>query len=225
MVDKIVDGIRLDRMIIQSFQTGRTGKQDVMTVFQKQVQQDPDGPESAGRATEAFFETYGLRMLGSIRRIIHAVDVHSRRLNSKHRITEPQMICLYWISRHGPLTISALAAKADLGASTIIGIIDRLEDKGLATRRRCRQDRRKVFIEATEQGAELTSKIPMMFEDQLLQSFSRLNPQEMEELAVALDKVAQLISPGLKTPDKGVFLETKMPISGDEIENKRKDES
>lgn len=162
---------------------------------------------------EAFFETFGLRMLGAIRRIIHSVDVHSRRLNVTHKITEPQMTCLYWISRHGPLTISALAEKADLGASTIIGIIDRLEDKGLATRCRSREDRRKVFIEATEKGAELANKIPSMFEEQWLRSFSRLPPEEMAELADALDRAARLMSPGLKTPDREILIEAKSPLT------------
>ena len=37
---------------------------------------------------------YDLRVFQSLRRIIRAVDLHSRKLSAQHRITGPQLMCL-----------------------------------------------------------------------------------------------------------------------------------
>ncbi|WP_218011095.1 MarR family transcriptional regulator [Herbidospora mongoliensis] len=54
--------------------------------------------------------------------------------------------CLYLISRHGPMTPSALAKLTGLHPATMTGVLDRLEKSGWIARERDPQDRRAVLI-------------------------------------------------------------------------------
>jgi len=58
------------------------------------------------------------------------------------------MDCLDLISRHGPLSPSALARRAGLHPATMTGILDRLERAGWITRERDPADRRAVAVRA-----------------------------------------------------------------------------
>jgi len=64
--------------------------------------------------------------------------------------------CLDLISRHGPLSPSALARRAGLHPATITGILDRLERGGWVARDRDQADRRAVRVRALRgRGAEV----------------------------------------------------------------------
>jgi DNA-binding MarR family transcriptional regulator len=64
--------------------------------------------------------------------------------------------CLDLVSRHGPLSPSALAKRAGLHPATMTGILDRLERDGWVARERDPSDRRAVLVRARrERGAEI----------------------------------------------------------------------
>nr|NIO42849.1 hypothetical protein [Burkholderiales bacterium] len=48
-------------------------------------------------------ERVDLRVLSAIRRIIHSVDLYSRELASKTRITAPQLVCLITLAKQGAM--------------------------------------------------------------------------------------------------------------------------
>jgi len=141
-----------------------------------------------------FFEMCGYRVLKALRRIIRAVDIHSRKLNSEFNVTIPQMICLYVIARSEGITQSALAAEVDLGPSTITGVIDRLEAKGLVTRMRQSPDRRKVLLQVTERGHEVTKSAPALLQDRLAQSLRKQSELEQATIALSLERVVEMMN-------------------------------
>ena len=64
--------------------------------------------------------------------------------------------CLDLISRHGPLSPSALARRAGLHPATLTGILDRLERGGWISRARDPADRRGVLLRVERaRGADL----------------------------------------------------------------------
>jgi hypothetical protein len=65
------------------------------------------------------------RILAALRRIVHAIDLHSRRLVSECEITAPQLVCLHMLAAEGELTSRALAAKVHVNPSTLVGIDQR----------------------------------------------------------------------------------------------------
>jgi DNA-binding MarR family transcriptional regulator len=56
--------------------------------------------------------------------------------------------CLELITRHGPLSPSAVARRTGLHAATVTGILDRLERNGWVARERDTVDRRGVVVRA-----------------------------------------------------------------------------
>lgn len=133
------------------------------------------------------------RIIHALRRIMHAADVHSSRLNHLFRITGPQITCLDAIVKEGQVTQSALGAGVSLGLSTINGIIDRLEGKGLVTRRRDTADRRRVFVSATDAGRDMVAKAPSPLPTQLGNALADLPFEEQQDIAEAFERVMNLM--------------------------------
>lgn len=65
----------------------------------------------------------------AVRKIMQQMDYHSRKLNKHYGLTVPQVICLYEIYENGMMTISSLSKRVYLSMSTLVGVIDRLEEK------------------------------------------------------------------------------------------------
>jgi len=137
--------------------------------------------------------SYDLRILQALRRIIRAVDIHSRRLSTQHKITGPQLACLLTIKEHSPLTSANLAKKVYLSPSTVVGIIDRLEDKKLVERKRDSKDRRQVYIYITKAGRVLIAAAPSLLQDTLSTSLIELPEIEQVVITSSLEKLVDLM--------------------------------
>ena len=138
-------------------------------------------------------ERYDLRVLQSLRRVIRAIDMYSRKLLSVHKITNPQLICLQEIATHKKITTGRLAKEVHLSASTVIGILDRLQGKGLVYRERDLKDRRKVFVMLTDEGRKLLNNTPSLLQDTLASAMNDLPAIEQRAIAESLDKVIEMM--------------------------------
>ena len=136
---------------------------------------------------------YDLRVFRALRRIIRAVDLHSRQLLGQHKITAPQLVCLLAIGERQPVTPSAIAYHVHLSASTVIGILDRLEAKGLVRRERDLKDRRLVQVSLTEAGMALTASAPSLLQDTLAQAMERLPQSEQATIAQSLERIVEMM--------------------------------
>lgn len=133
------------------------------------------------------------RILRSIRRIIRAVDVHSRKLSGTFQLTTPQLITLLCIVDEGPVSLSHISKRVNLSSSTIVGILDRLEAKGLVLRERSQIDRRLVFVHATKKGTTVARSAPSPLQDELLSRLNALPESEQLQLATALERIVELM--------------------------------
>ena len=157
---------------------------------------DPDRPETEpGRPVrkDTFATQYDLRILQAFRRIIRAVDLDSKRLAGEHDITGPQLVCLRSLVDLGPVSSSQLAQAVHLSLSTVVGILDRLEKKGLVLRSRDATDRRVVHAVATAAGAELLERAPSPLHQKLGAGLRALPELEQTNIALVLERVLELI--------------------------------
>ncbi len=136
---------------------------------------------------------YQLQILQSLRRIIRAVDIHSRQLKQKCNITAPQLVCLLTIVAKEILTVANLAKEIHLSPSTVVGILDRLEEKGLVTRNRDSKDRRVVKVTATAKGMEFAQTAPSPLQDKLGNSLSQLSVLEQSTISLSLTRIVELM--------------------------------
>ena len=142
---------------------------------------------------ETPFPEAHLRVFLALRRIFRAVEVHSKHLATRYRLTTPQLVCLLKLHNAGPLSLSALAAEVHLSSSTLVGIMDRLERKGLVSRARSGRDRRLVLLSLTEAGRGIADQAPSPLQDQLARGLSGLPWQRRHEIVAALEDVVALM--------------------------------
>ena len=133
------------------------------------------------------------RVLCALRRIIRAVDVYSRKLNSKLGLTTPQLLCLHALSGEETMTLSQLTKKVNLSGSTVNGIVDRLEAKKLVQRKRSTLDRRKVYLYMSKAGNDTLKKAPSLLQDKLSSALSNLSELEQLTITQALERVVELM--------------------------------
>jgi len=137
---------------------------------------------------------YPKRIILALRNIMHRLDLHSRQLNKYHGLTVPQLLCLYDIYEKGVLTLSLLAKHVHLSRSTLVGIIDRLEEKGFVKRTRDLGDRRTIFIDITDKGKEFVYSAPHLLHNRINDELKLLSEGEQIIIANSLDLLVAMLS-------------------------------
>ncbi|MFQ5507925.1 MAG: MarR family winged helix-turn-helix transcriptional regulator [Leptospirillia bacterium] len=150
--------------------------------------------------------TYEVRILRSLRQIIRATAMYSRELQVKHHVTVPQLTCLAAVAENEPATTTRIAREVQLSPSTVVGIVDRLENAGLVRRKRDTGDRRVVNITLTEEGLRLVARSPSPLQAELARALESLPDLERATIALSLEKLVNLLHVG--TLDAAPILET-----------------
>ena len=144
-------------------------------------------------------------VLHALRRIIQAVDIHSRFLMQRTGLSMPQILVLQALAAHSqPLGTSALAAQLHLTQGTISAILERLERKALIRRDRSGPDRRRVQIQLTAQGFEVMKDAPQPLQAHFIAEYMALPDWERTALLSSLQRVASL----MRAPESGPMLES-----------------
>lgn len=106
-----------------------------------------------------------------------------------HGLTAVQWAPLMIISRGGNPTAASLARDLNTDTGAMTRMLDRLEAKGLLTRSRSVQDRRVVMLTLTEQGSELTTRIPHHLANVYNLHLAGFTTDEFEQLKVFLRRI------------------------------------
>lgn len=136
---------------------------------------------------------YEDRILRSLRRIIRAVDLHSRAIESQYGLTGPQLVCLRVIGTEGPLTPSALARHVDLSQATVTGIISRLVKRQYVSRRRSTKDRRRVSLSLLPAGRDLLQEAPSPLQTRFAERLAALPPENQTVISTMLEQIVRMM--------------------------------
>ncbi len=128
-----------------------------------------------------------------LRRLFQAEEIHSKELVRKYKVSQPQLSCLLALRDEGPLPLSQLARLILVKPSTVTGIIDRLEVKGLVTRTRQATDRRVVAIALTESGMAVAAEAPPPVPASILDGLRRLPESDVKRIVESLDRLAAML--------------------------------
>jgi len=134
-------------------------------------------------------------VLVTLRQIIRAIDLHSRRLVQDHGLTGPQLVLLKALG-HDELSSGELARRVSLSQGTVTGVLDRLERRGLIVRARSEEDRRRVIVRLTEAGVSVLAEAPSLLQDQFVAGFERLADWEQTLILSSLERVAAMMGAG-----------------------------
>lgn len=137
---------------------------------------------------------HDLQVFDGLRRIFHVIDMYSRVLKTEHALTEPQLICLAAIAGSEQITASVLSRRLHLSQSTVTGILDRLEKKGLVERTRDTRDRRKVNLKVTPTGQSMLEHAPAPVQLGLVKAVAELSEEEQAAMADSLFRIVRILN-------------------------------
>ncbi len=134
-----------------------------------------------------------VRVVEALRRIIRAVDLHSRSLVQRYRLTGPQLIVLRAIADSRPSSVGEIARAVHLSQATVTGILDRLETRGLITRTRSPDDRRRVLVSLSPKAEETLRSAPPLLQEHFTRRFLELDDEDQRRILEALERVVSLM--------------------------------
>lgn len=128
-----------------------------------------------------------------LNRALDSVMPPYRELFARYGLTEQQWRILRVVWTHDKVKSVDLSSRTLLAKASLVGIIDRLEKKGLVSRVRSTSDRRAVYIIATAKSRKLETEVsPLVAEIQL-----KVHSTVSEKEWVALEKTLLKISNSL----------------------------
>lgn len=133
-------------------------------------------------------------VLVSLRQIMRAIDLHSKKLSKESGLTGPQLILMRSIRELGEVTIRELSNHTNMSQATATTILDRLERNDLVKRVRSVQDKRKVHAHLTDKGRQVLSEAPMPLQQSFINKFQTLEEWEQSLLLSSVQRISAMMN-------------------------------
>ena len=132
-------------------------------------------------------------IMQSLRRIFKAIQDYSYEVSDKFGTTGPQLWALKTISQNEILSLGELGRRMYLHPSTITGLIDRLEKKGLVERDRDQTDRRVIKLRLTSKGKGLVKRAPNPIQGKMIYGLRKLKREELNSIHHSVQKLVEVM--------------------------------
>jgi len=136
-----------------------------------------------------------IEILIKLRRIVRSINLESKRVDKELGVSIPQLLCLQFLAEQEDYKANASKLKAflNLNASTITGIISRLEKKNLVVKLPKSTDKRITLISLTAQGISLIQNEPLTFQQKLSKKLQTLPPEKLNTIIDGIDLLTELM--------------------------------
>lgn len=136
-----------------------------------------------------------LEILVQLRKIIRSINLESKKIQKEFGVSIPQLLLLQYLSVQEDYKASAKDIKfyINLNASTVTGIVSRLEEKGLVARLPNASDKRAVYIALTAKGSDLLVETPTTLQEKMSRRLQKLTTEQIEDLKVNIEVLAHLM--------------------------------
>ena len=141
----------------------------------------------------ARLEDYMEKIFLALRYITHISSLYSKLLAKEMKLTTGQLLCLRALAKEDNLPIRQISKRIFLSPSTVTGVIDRLEARGLIARRRDNPDRRIISLVITDAGRRLVEFAPVPIQSLLAENLKRLPLEEVQGICSGLERVLDFI--------------------------------
>ena len=114
------------------------------------------------------------------------------RLRKEYGISGRRLSVLRYLDEHGEHSVSDISRYLNLRDGTTSPLVECLREEGLVTRRKCERDSRKVLVQVTDKGREISSRAPLTAFGRLRQELPKLSPKELSEIDAAIARVIEV---------------------------------
>ena len=132
-------------------------------------------------------------LLVSLRRVIRAIDLYSKKLSKETGLTSPQLLVLHQIEATDGVLAKHVADAINLSSATVTSILDRLESREFVTRERSTEDKRKVKLHLTQKGREALVESPQPLQAHFIRRFEHLEQWEQTMIIASMQRVANMM--------------------------------
>jgi len=134
-------------------------------------------------------------ILIKLRKILRTVNLESKRIEKSHGVSIPQLLVLQFLRENENYcsTASQIKKHINLNASTVSGILSRLNAKGLIVKTLDSQDKRSSQIVLTAKGLEFVSTAPVTMQERLAVKLNNMQDSEISELNRNIDLLITLM--------------------------------
>ncbi len=132
-------------------------------------------------------------VLIALRKIIQSIALNSKSLVKRVGLTGPQLMILQEVAHADEISVGEVAKTISLSQGTVTGIVERMEKRGLVTRRRSETDRRRVLVQATVAGKQLLETAPPLMQEAFVDRFSSLQDWEQTMILSALQRLVTIM--------------------------------
>ncbi len=107
--------------------------------------------------------------------------------------TFPQLSIISILAKHDKQKVSDISEKMGLSDSTVSGILDRLEQKGIVERKRNKDDRRVVKIYLSKGSQKICQEFHRKREEYFVHLLKKLSEQEMDDIIKGLEILNRVV--------------------------------
>ncbi|RZI44430.1 MarR family transcriptional regulator [Herbaspirillum sp. HC18] len=124
----------------------------------------------------------------------HAFEQFATRHLRSQGLTPAQFSVLSVLSTEATLSCKALGEQASITKGSLTGVVDRLEEKGLARRVTSLEDRRSSTVNLTDEGRATFERVASRHFAYLQQAFEGVDRAELAQIEAGLRRIRQLFN-------------------------------
>jgi DNA-binding MarR family transcriptional regulator len=128
-----------------------------------------------------------MRLLWSVD---HGLQSLSKRMDAQLGVTGPQRLVIRIVGRFPGISAGRIAEILKVHKSTLTGVLQRLEQRGLIERREAPEDRRRSLVWLTAAGKKVDAVRAGTVEAALRRAMGKLSAEEIEAAEAVLSGVA-----------------------------------
>ena len=152
-----------------------------------------DSSDNLNTINKIFPPDHTKQIIFSIRKLIQASELYTKELNKKYQVSTAQLNCILTLFEYGPLPPSQIAKHMMVKSSTVTGVVDRLEKKGIAERMRNSPDRRVITIQLTETGKKLAENAPPPIQQKIIDGLKQTDNNKVEQIMSSLNMLTSML--------------------------------
>jgi len=132
----------------------------------------------------------------SVRKIVRAINLESKRIEKNLGISIPQLLTLKHLNEQSDYksTMRHLKDFLSLNASTVTGIVARLEAKGYIARLPDPNDKRSTPIVLTSKGNELIKKSNESLHERISRNLDRISDEEYLIIVQSFETITNFLN-------------------------------
>jgi DNA-binding MarR family transcriptional regulator len=138
-----------------------------------------------------------LRFLELLWAVAHGLERTSKRMNRELGVTGPQRLVLRVVGLFPGMSAGELAGILHVHASTLTGVLRRLETQRLLRRVAHPDDRRRAVLHLTPNGVRANQKRAGTVESAVAEALAGVSSRDRKATARALQRVVQRLEHGL----------------------------